>query len=426
MKQRAMKKQFLSFAGGLILTISGTAALAQVPMLPQEVIMGTGYANEVYYQFTTYSTYETPRDAWDISFKTMPESAAVLINDGMGATLWAYPYADTTGWAVIDTFELYLWPPLYNDENDWENGAFNRNSAGYPDYGWGIYDPNTEMITGDSLFIMQLADGSFKKVWIVRKNTVENSYLFRYANFDGSDYHEITLDCSPYEGKDMVGFNMQINFTVDYQPVKESWDILFTKYMAIHPTGVPVIVTGVQGNPAILTKRFYPVDPEFNDWESAPWDSTKSNIGWDWKWFDLNTFTYFIEDSMVFYVKEQAGNVYRLKFTGFEGSSTGVIDFGIALIQGVGIDDSRQSGVQISLWPNPATDVIHIGFETPNPPGEAGSVSILDMTGRSILTGQIPPGQLQSTWDIQALTPGPYLLVVTSGPDRAIRKFFKF
>ena len=425
MKLSAMKKHLLSFASGFILMISGTTGLAQIPMLPQQVIMGPGYANEVYYQFTTFSTYETPRDAWDISFKTMPESAAVLINDGTGATLWAYPYADTTGWVAIDTFELYLWPPLYNDEDDWENGAFNRNSAGYPDYGWGVYNSTTQVITGDSIFIMQLSDDSYKKVWIVQKNTVENSYILRYANLDGSDYQEITLDCDPYIGKDMVGFDMQVNIPVDYQPVKESWDILFTKYMAIHPSGTPVIVTGVQGNPAILTKRFYPVDPEFNDWESAPWDSTKSNIGWDWKWFDLGSMTYFIEDSMVFYVKEQAGNVYRLKFTGFEGTSTGVIDFGIAIVLHAGIDEGKSSDVQISLWPNPASDIINVDIETRNPANGILSVSLLDMTGRTIRTELLPPGQLQVTWNIQALSPGAYLLIVTSGNDRYLRKFFK-
>ncbi|MFH1160367.1 MAG: T9SS type A sorting domain-containing protein [bacterium] len=419
-----MKKHLLSFAGGLILMISGTTAPAQVPMLPQEVIMGPGYANEVYYQFTTFNTYETPRNTWDISFKTMPASAAILINDGTSATLWAYPYADTSGWAAVDTFDLYNWPPLYNDENDWENGAFNRNSTGYPDYGWGVYNPATQVITGDSIFIMQLVDGSFKKVWIVEKNTLDNTWLFRYANLDGSDDQEITLDCDPYTGKDMVGFHMQTNLPVNYQPVKESWDILFTRYMAIHPSGVPVVVTGVQGNPAILTKRFYPVDPEFNDWQSAPWDSTKSNIGWDWKWFDMTTYTYSIEDSMVFYVEEQADNVYRLKFTAFEGSSTGVIEFGIALVLAAGVDDGKHADVHINLWPNPATDLLNIGIETRDPVNKTVSVTILDMTGRAIRTQLIPPGQHRATWDIRALPSGAYLLEVASGNARSLSKFF--
>lgn len=420
-----MKKHLLSLSGGLILTLLGINALAQVPMLPQQVVMGAGYANEVYYQFTTYNTYETPRNSWDLSFNTMPGSAAVLINDGNNAVLWAYPFADTSGWATVDTFGLYEYPPLFNDPDDWQNGAFNRQSTGDPDVGWGVYDPSTEIITGDSLFVIMLSDGSWKKVWIVEKNTLENTWLVRYANLDGSDFQEIMLDCDGFITKAMVGFNMQTNLPVDYQPVKESWDILFTKYMAWHPSGSPVVVTGVLSNPAIQAKKFYPVDPDFNDWWEAPWDDGRSTIGWDWKYFNLSTFTYSILDSMVFYVWEQSGNVYRLKFTGFEGTSTGVIDFGIAMVMGVGIGENGQESAKINLWPNPATDLLNVKIEGRESFNEALSVSILDMTGRTILFRQLAPGQTQSFWNIAYLTPGPYLLKISQGKESAVRKFFK-
>lgn len=420
-----MKQFFLSFGGGVLLVLFGATTTAQVPMLPQEVIMGPGYANEVYYQFTTFNTYETPRTAWDLSFRTGPGSAAVLINDGNNTVLWAYPFADTSGWATVDTFGLSEYPPLYNDPDLWENGAFNRQSAGYPDYGWGVYNTATQIITGDSIFIILLADGSWKKVWIVEKNTAENTWLIRYANLDGSDYQEITINCNNYTTKDMVGFNMQTNLPVDYQPVKESWDILFTKYMAWHPSGAPVIVTGVLSNPAILAKKFYPVDPEFNDWWDAPWDTGRSTIGWDWKYFDLNTFTYTILDSMVFYVWEQSGSVYRLKFTGFEGTSSGIIDFGIAIVMGVGIGDNSQSIARIRLWPNPSADILNIDFETGNRTDEPVSVSILDMTGRTVRTGLLLPSQHQASWNIRELSAGPYMLLVTQGKERSVSKFFK-
>lgn len=420
-----MKQFFLSVSGGVLLALLGVTSTAQVPMLPQEVIMGPGYANEVYYQFTTFNAYETPRTAWDLSFRTGPASGAVLINDGNNAVLWTYPYADTSGWAAVDTNDLYEYPPLYNDPDAWENGAFNRQSAGYPDYGWGVFDEGTQIITGDSIFIILLADGSWKKVWIVEKNTVENTWLIRYANLDGSDYQEITLDCNNYITKDMVGFNMQTNLPVDYQPVKESWDILFTKYMAWHPTGAPVIVTGVLSNPAIQAKKFYPVDPEFNDWWDAPWDTGRSTIGWDWKYFDLNTFTYTILDSMVFYVWEQSGNVYRLKFTGFEGTTSGVIDFGIAIVMGVGMNDNGQPEAELRIWPNPVQDILTMEILSRRHASDAVTVSILDMTGRILRTEKMAATQDQATWNLSSLEPGTYLLTVRVGNESSTRKFVK-
>lgn len=420
-----MKKFILSIGSGVMMALPGATTFAQVPMLPQEVIMGPGYANEIYYQFTTFNAYATSRTAFDISFKTAAGSAAILTNDGNNIVLWTYPYADTSGWAAVDTNDLYEYPPLYNDPDVWENGAFNRQSAGYPDYGWGVYNESTQVITGDSIFIMSLADGGWKKVWIVEKNTVENTWLIRYANLDGSDFQEITLDCDDYITKDMVGLNMQTNFVVDYQPVKESWDILFTKYMAWHPTGAPVIVTGVLSNPAIQAKKFYPVDPDFNDWWEAPWDDGRSTIGWDWKYFDLNTFTYSILDSMVFYVWEQSGSVYRLKFTGFEGTSSGIIDFGIAIVMGVGMDDNGQSAAELRLWPNPAEDVLHVEMVSDRHSADAVTVTISDMTGRTLLTEQISPGEDHATWNVSTLEPGIYLLTVWAGNKCTTGKFFK-
>lgn len=421
-----MKKNLLTFASGLMLMIFGTSGLTQVPMLPQTVVMGQGYANEVYYQFSTYNTTTVARDVWDISFRTTVMSSSILINDGTEAVLWAYPYADTSGWAAIDTFDLYTWPPLYNDPTDWENGAFCRNATGHPDYGWGVYNTVTHVITGDSIFIMKLVDGSFKKIWIIEKNSPENKYLFRYANLDGSDSHEITLDCNLYLDKDFVGFDMQTNLPVDYQPVKESWDILFTKYMAMHYTGSPYPVTGVLSNPAVYTKRFYPVDPDFNDWQQGSWDSTRSNIGWDWKWFDLANMVYVIEDSMVFYVQDQVQDVYRLVFTGFEGMSTGVIDFGIAHVGSTtGIGDSKYSNFHVSLYPNPATDIINVEIEIINPTNEQMTLTLMDMTGRTLRREVLPDGQKKTSRNINWLSPGAYFMVVSTGNDRSVYKFLK-
>ena len=420
-----MKKNLLSIASGIILMIFGMSGMAQVPMLPQTVTMDPGYVNEVYYQFSTGNSTTAARDTWDISFRTQTMSSSILINDGSGAALWTYPYADTSGWATLDTFDFYLWTPMYNDPTDWENGAFSRHATGHPDYGWGVYNMVTHVITGDSIFIIQLVDGSLKKIWIVEKDSPQNTYLFRYANLDGSDFQEIALDCNLFTSKDLIGFNMQTHLPVDYQPVKESWDILFTKYMALHPTGSPYIVTGVLSNPVCATKKYYPVDPDFNDWQLDPWDSTRSNIGWDWKWFDLSAMMYLIEDSMVYYVDDQVHNVYRLVFTAFEGTSTGVIEFGIANVGTTGIGESKHSNFHISLYPNPATEQINVEIERINQLNEQMTLTLMDMTGRTFRQEVIPYGQEKTSWNISRLAPGAYFMIVSAGNDRSVYKFLK-
>jgi len=420
-----MKKNLLSFANGLILLLFGVSGIAQIPMFPETVSMGQGYANEVYYQFSTGNKTEIPRNTWDISFRTMIMSSCIMTNDGSGVTLWSYPYADTSGWATVDTFGLSTWTPMYNDPNDWENGAFNRYASAHPDYGWGKYNDATHNLTGDSLFIIQLRDGSFKKLWIIRKISIARTYYFRYANLDGSDLQEIILDCTPYASADFIGFNMQTNLPVEFQPEKTTWDILFTKYMSVQPNGTPYPVTGVLNNPDAYTKRYYPVDPEYNDWEVTPWDTSRSNIGWDWKWFDMNNMVYVVEDSMVFYVKDLPGDAWRLKFTGFEGSSTGNIDFGKARVYAAAIGDRKHSDIRVTVFPNPAADVIRIEVATLKSSGEEVSVSLFDLTGRVIRTEILQTGLDQLIWNIQSLSPGAYMVKVTSGNNFSLNKFIK-
>jgi len=314
---------------------------------------------------------------------------------------------------------------MFNDPTDWENGAFSRNATGHPDYGWGIYNMATHVLTGDSIYIIQLVDGSFKKLWIVEKNSPANEYTFRYANLDGADSQEVTMDCGLYTEKEFVGFNMQLNLPVDYQPDKEEWDVLFTKYMSIQPNGDPYVVTGILGNPEIYTKRYHPVAPDFNDWQVAPWDSSRSNIGWDWKVFDMNQFIYIIQDSMVYYVKDHMGSVYRLVFTGFDGMSTGDIRFEKAGIEAAGIGDRKDSNIRISIWPNPATDFIQINIETLVPVREPVLLTIMDMMGRTVTRETVADGQQRSTLDIQSLAPGAYLIMVSSGTDQSLYKILK-
>jgi hypothetical protein len=54
---------------------------------------------------------------------------------------------------------------------------------------------------------------------------------------------------------------------------------------------------------------------------SGPHDS------WDWKPFNMTNFICEIVDSLVYFVKPGNGDVYKLYFTGFDGSTTGIISF---------------------------------------------------------------------------------------------------
>ena len=48
------------------------------------VLMGAGYANDIYYSFENGIVAESPRESWDIAFAVDAQSSAILINEAAG------------------------------------------------------------------------------------------------------------------------------------------------------------------------------------------------------------------------------------------------------------------------------------------------------------------------------------------------------
>ncbi|NVO19071.1 MAG: T9SS type A sorting domain-containing protein [Bacteroidetes bacterium] len=387
-----MKTNLLFISALIALFTGSTAVFAQSasPIL-DSVFMGPGYAKEVYYSMSNGTQGTIDRKQWDIAFRTSRRSASILTNDAAnnnalgitGVELYSYPKSDTSGWASFDTTGFSTWKNMVNSTTDWETGAFDQYQLGHPDYGWGKYNTATHDVVGDSLFLIKLRDGSFRKIWIIRKYSSLNKYEFRYANLDGSAENTILLDCSPYESKNFVGYSLTTNAIVDYEPVATAaWDILFTKYMYTYPDGTQYPVTGVLSNYGIKVNKFEHVAPDFTSYNVAAMDSTRSPIGWDWKYYNSNAGVYNVVDSVVYFVLDGPGNIYKLVFKEFAGSSTGKVILEKELIQPSGINDLNASPFTLAVYPNPASTEATLLINT----GNASEMSIVlsDLSGRQI------------------------------------------
>jgi len=421
-----MKKTLYFFVTLLVVFsvfISWNSVQAQGSAVSDTVIMGTSYANEIYYSMSNGKILASPRNTWDIAFRTMLRSSSILTNDGSGVTLYSYPKSDTSGWASVDTSGFKTWTPMYNDPNDWENGAFSRNAKGYPDYGWGIYNSVSHDVVGDSLFIIQLRDGSFRKLWIKAKRSVLDIYQFRFANLDGTNDHTDTLNLSNDQATDFTGFSLETNQRVDFQPPTSSWDVVFTKYMSIQPGDIPYPATAVLNNPEIKSKKFHPVPLTYMNWQVNPWDSLRSPIGWDWKSFNMTTMTYEIVDSLVYFIQPSSKDVYKLYFTSFAGSSTGVISFMLEKVLSFGINEHNSSGLSVKVYPNPVRDNMNI-IVTANNSDELHIV-LSDLSGRQL--GADHPARLneglnQFSIDVTGINPGVYFVTASTTDAKAVTK----
>ncbi|MEI7662242.1 MAG: T9SS type A sorting domain-containing protein [Bacteroidota bacterium] len=392
-------------------------------MKSDSIVMSPGYANEVYYSMKNGVVKASPRSTWDIAFRTAKRSSSILTNDGAGVILYTYPKADTSGWAAMDTTGLSTWKPMYNDVNDWENGAFSRNASGHPDYGWAIYNSVTHDLNGDSLFVIKLRDGSFKKLWIIKKYSTLDIYKFRYANLDGTNEKLVSEDISSLTATDFSGYSLENNTRVSFEPVKSSWDILFTKYMSKQPDGSSYPATCVVSNDSVKTKKFHPVSLSYDDFGAGKWDSTRSSIGWDWKVFDMINFVYKIVDSTVYFVKPVNGDIYKLYFTYFAGSSTGVVKFNLEKAAGAGISDPAGNDLNVNIYPNPASGRINLNITGKS--GEELSFFLTDLTGRQLRADRpfrLTDGLNAFSMDVTGVQPGVYFVTVCIAATKTVTK----
>jgi hypothetical protein len=415
-----MKRFIYLLATALVTVLTVQPLKAETPLAPDSITMSAGYANEVYYSMSGGTVLASPRTSWDIAFRTRKMSSSILTNDGAGVILYTYPKSDTSGWATVDTNGLAAWKPMYNDPNDWENGAFSRNALSFPDYGWAVYNEVTHDLVGDSIFIIVLRDQSIRKLWIERKKSVQDIYIFKFADINGSNEHQVSLDLNAYTGKDFYGYSLEDNAGVDYQPERGSWDLVFTKYMSVQPNGSPYIVTGVLSNDSVRTKGFHHTPVTYGDWWVGTWDSTRSSIGYNWKTFDMNNFVYVVEDSLVYFVRNLAGDVYKLVFTRFDGSSTGVTVFETAKISSLGIDPAVPEAYGVIVYPNPATG--HFTVQLPVGTAADATVTVSDITGRTLFRTPVPAGTESLRVSTAGFSPGTYLISVSSSSVHSVSK----
>lgn len=396
---------------------------AQQTPVEDTVSMSAGYANEIYYSLPNGAVRTSPRNTWDIAFRTSRMSSGIITNDGSGVILYTYPKADTAGWSSVDTTGLFAWTPMYNDPDNWENGAFCRNATGHPDYGWGIYNSITHDVVGDSLFIIKLMDGSFKKLWIIQKHSAAATFTFRYADLDGANQKDTLLDFINDGAYDYMGYAFNTATKVEFQAPKADYDILFTKYMSVQSEGSPYPVTGVLNNEGLKTKNFHPVPLNYGDWGVGEWDSTRSSIGWNWKVFDMITYTYNIVDSSLYFIKAMNGDIYKLYFTSFAGTGTGKISFVKEKVAGVGFNENSENSINVAIYPNPARNRVNLYIT--GQPGDALSVSLTDLSGRQLHSGN--PGTLTEglnaySMDVTGFHSGVYFVTVSTAATRSIIK----
>lgn len=396
------------------------SAIAQTQ---EEVVTGAGYADDVYYSLENGTLKTVPRSNWDIAFIQNQMSVSVLANNGAGVMLYTWNKGTIDDFAAVDTTGMD-WTPMYNSIEDWEMGAFNANTekGNDFDYGWGTYNMITHAISGDSIFIVKLPEGGFKKFAIVQKNAIQNKWTFRYADLDGQNDTTIVISAKDYPNTGYIHYSITNNAVVDQEPA-ERWQLLFTRY---YDYNIPYYVTGVLTNAGVRVQQVNGVSQAgFKDYSVSKMSDTISVIGSDWKSFSMATFQYVVADDIVYFVQDTVGtdkSIWKIYFTGFSGSATGTYSFVKEKMGGTtGI--SSFSERNLTVYPNPADQVINVIHDF------SGNTefTVYNISGQAVLNTRTveSSGLKKNILNIGHLPAGIYSLQVRSGIEMKTVKFLK-
>ncbi len=424
-----------------LLLFGAMAATTQVgaqSWIQDTVVMGTGYANDVFYSLQNGSAKTEPSTNWHIAFQMVPQSAygnvsvyANHVQGGVKVYSLHMTAADFTTVADADTVgKTGAMKELLNADTSWNYGAFNKLASSNPfDYGWGMYDMGTHHVNGDSLFLVNVGSGatmqSYKLTIQQYKSNPSDSvqWIFRVARWDGSDDTTVRIYRKPdYTDRLFAYYNLDTRTVLDREPGRQAWDMLFTRYREYTPgaPGLPYYpVMGVLTNFDVLThQKDNTVEGDITGFQTYPYTDTINEIGSDWKSFNSTTMQWTFKDSTYYFVKTLNTNEYwQVNFLGFSGQATGEVYFRKRLLGQVNsVHELNTTPAALFVAPNPANHSASVMLDSKDAAGET-RVLVTDMTGRVVIrqTVQVRAGMNAFELNTASLPAGTYILSLANG-----------
>ena len=366
-----------------LLTLSSLVLSTSGLLLAQETVTvptGPSNADQVFYSLRNGEQATVPLADWDLAFEVPGYTASIRVNTAKGLTVFEtdVPFDE---WESLNAPDEAGWTLIHNSETDWSLGALNHgrdlSDINNAILGWGRYDPGSHRISGTRLYVIADGQGNYRKLRI--DALFSNTYDFTYADLDGSNEVSASLYKLDFMGKNFVYWNMSTGSALDLEPPSVEWDLLFTKYIGFIPT--PYGLAGVLQNNNVTVLQVDGVPTE----EADPWSGEYmvdiNTIGADWKAFNMTSFQYEYAEDRTYFVKDRAGDIWKLVFTGYGGSANGNMTFTKELVSPSSVEEITTSSGFV-LFPNPVTTgSAQVLLDLPAP---EATITIHDMRGKVV------------------------------------------
>ncbi len=409
----------------LLLCITFVNINAQTIPVYDSASTATGNTDMVFYGLNGGQKTTASNTDWHLAISVRPslfpnntlQGTTLRINEQLGVNVYQIPnYTADSFNVVVDTTGYHTWNHLHDSDTALDMGALNSglNIAVY-NYGWGVYTgPPNHDVTGRKVYLFELPNGALKKFWVEQLDR-DTAWDLKYADLDNSNLQSIHVGKATHANKNFVYLNMLDNQVHDKEPLSMDWDLQLLKYAALDVIpGSTYNTVGVWTNKGETVAQVTGVDAATVDNAGAnPFSANMNTIGWDWKVYNMGA--YHIQDSLAYFIQTNSGVTYKIVFTDYGGSATGVIYFyKQEFVTGI---SKTENQIVVEVFPNPTSSVLNIvtGLQTET------EFKVFDMEGKLVSEKKATSPIIQfNTSEMQS---GIYFLTVTSGSSVARKRF---
>ncbi|MDX5321731.1 MAG: T9SS type A sorting domain-containing protein [Bacteroidota bacterium] len=416
-----------------------TALQAQVGVEKTDSIeMGVTYLNDVYYLLNDGSQKSEATNNWHIAFQTGGQTDGIRVNTATatgandGTTrVFVYPNGSAGDWATaFDTSNYTTWLSLNNSDEYWSVGALNTTGGQFPDFGWGVYNMSTHIVTGDSLYLITYKlNGAdhFKKLYVEKKQS--GNWFFKFADLDGSNETSVELKSADYSGKNFIYYNLETASALDREPA--AWDFVLTRYAALQPNGVYFPSTGILTNAGVYAAKASGkevADLELADTVVGFADGKINVINYDWKHYEIGQqgVEWYTEDSLAYFILDRDDILWKVVFTAFGGSANGKTVFTKTQITpGTSVKSPESNLKSTALYPNPANAATQLVLHANG--NETALVRLLDVQGKEVYAISVEVDEALEVLELnlEGLNTGVYFVQVSANGFQSTQKLVK-
>lgn len=275
------------------------------------VEMGEDYVDQLFYDFESGSVVHISEiNSWDLAFEASSQGNSIFMNGGADVSIYNTHEANLK--------DVITGPGQFSDE--WEFDA----PCGLPDStaigNWA----SSVGTSGSEVYIIKLNStnnpNNMKKIKLL--SVTSSEYVMEYADLE--DPYGKTISIPKDENYNYSYFSFRDGGqTVQPDPPKNTWDIVFTRYRYIYREldDFPYVVTGALLNP-YNTSAF--VDTlngydavDVNALTGREFSNHRDAIGFSWKYYDIDNARYTVDQKKTYVIKTKDEQYWKLHFLDF-------------------------------------------------------------------------------------------------------------